>query len=126
MSDENEIKRKIRAYFQDLFSSKGSRVKNHLLNGVRKTINLEDNIMLTKAYTIEKLERALKSMGLTKVSRDDGFLALLYQHYWHIVGQDISYFCLQILNKGMTLDSINTTNTVLIPKSPHPINMTNC
>lgn len=39
------------------------------------------------------------------------------------MGNDVSSFCLQILNNEMELDSLNTTNIVLISKCDHPNNL---
>lgn len=72
-----------------------------------------------------EVENAFKSMGPTKASKDDKFSILFYHHYWHIVGHDISAFCLNILNDDMALDSINSTQFVLIPEVPHPMDITN-
>lgn len=76
-------------------------------------------MILIAKYTVV----ALKSMGPTKGHGEDGFLVLFYQHCWHIVGKDVSRYCLSALNEGTVLDSLNATNIALIPKILHPMNL---
>ncbi|KAA3480024.1 reverse transcriptase [Gossypium australe] len=40
-------------------------------------------------------------MGPIKAPGEDGFLALFYQKCWHIIGDDVTNFCLQILNEAI-------------------------
>ncbi|KAH1072462.1 hypothetical protein J1N35_024790 [Gossypium stocksii] len=64
-------------------------------------------------------------MGPTKASDADSFPAIFYQQYWHIIGKDIFDFCLDILNNGSSLEEINMTYLVLIPKTANPTNLKN-
>lgn len=64
-------------------------------------------------------------MGPTKVPEIDGFQALFFQRYWHIVGSDVINFCLGILNEGKSFESTNETKVVLIPKVSNPRNLAN-
>lgn len=51
----------------------------------------------------------------------DGFSALFFQRYWHIVGEGVSNFCLNILNNDLNMVSMNITNIVRISKTPIPL-----
>lgn len=68
---------------------------------------------------------ALKGMGSTKAPREDGFPALVFQNYWHIIGNKVIKFCLQVLNEDLNIKAVNITNTVLLLKIPHPTNLVN-
>ncbi|KAA3467671.1 reverse transcriptase [Gossypium australe] len=48
---------------------------------------------------MEEIHQALKGMGPTKVLGWDGFPALFFQKYWHIVGKEVEDFCLETLNE---------------------------
>lgn len=117
------MKRNIREYFQELFSSKGSYVSDKLLKGIGNSILAYNNKMLTKEYTGIEISKPLKSMVPTKASGDDGFSALCYQHFWHIVGLEITAFCLKILNDEIALDDINSTNIMLLLKVPNLVSI---
>lgn len=79
---------------------------------------------LTALFMEEELVLALKEMGSSKALDNDDFSALLYQKYWHIVGKVVK-FCLDILNNGSSIEKLNKTNIVLIPKIFNPMKMAN-
>ncbi|KAA3468408.1 reverse transcriptase [Gossypium australe] len=62
-------------------------------------------------------------MGPTKAPGEDGLPAICYQKCWPIIGEDVANYCLQQLNKGMDVSSINKTNIVLLPKVSSPTNI---
>ncbi|KAH1063494.1 hypothetical protein J1N35_028481 [Gossypium stocksii] len=47
-----------------------------------------------------------------------------HRECWHFLGNEVTEFCLQLLNGNMEVYSINLTNIVLIPKIPDPSNLT--
>ena len=55
-------------------------------------------------------------MHLTKVLGPNGMPAHFFKKNWHIIGFDIVQFCLESLNGKKTLNAINQTHIVLIPK----------
>lgn len=64
-------------------------------------------------------------MGPTKTLGIDGFQTIFYQKCCHILGKDVSSFCLKILNNGLHFDRLNNTNIMLIPKVLNPSKMVN-
>ncbi|KAA3467258.1 reverse transcriptase [Gossypium australe] len=112
-------------YFSDLFDSRGIGNLDHILLWVSCCISDSMNQSLTAAYTKEEIDEALKRMGPTKASDPDGFPTIFFQKYWSIIGNDTSDFCLDILNNGRSLDEINSTQLVLIPKTANPLNLKN-
>lgn len=113
-------------FFEGLLTIKEgeSEMKNIFLR-VKKCIIEEANFELIAPYTEEKVLRALKEMGPTKASRIDGLLIIFFQKCWHIMGKEVSLFCLVILNNDMNLEAMNVTNIVLIPKIQYPMTMGN-
>lgn len=71
-------------------------------------------------YTKDEVITTLKEMGPTKAVGEDGFAALFYQLFWHIVWMDVIDFCLGVLHRGMPITPCNATNIVLLPKIPNP------
>ncbi|KAH1097264.1 hypothetical protein J1N35_014185 [Gossypium stocksii] len=83
------------------------------------------NKSLMAPYTEAEIVEALKGIGPTKPSMFDGFSIIFYQKFWHIIGKETSKFCLDVLNHGHSLDEINKTQLVLIPKTTNPNNLKN-
>ncbi|XP_040947394.1 uncharacterized protein [Gossypium hirsutum] len=44
---------------------------------------------------------AVLDMGSTKAPEEDGFQGLFYQKCWHIIGDEVTNFCLHLLNGDM-------------------------
>lgn len=55
-------------------------------------------------------------MHPTKALGPDGMHALLYKKYWPIIGEEVISYTLNILNNGASMDNINHTHIVIIPK----------
>lgn len=79
------------------------------------------NVMvLDDPLTAEKVEASLSHMHLTKAPEVDGMPALFYKKFWHVVGLDVTNVYLSIMNGQVSLESINRTLLVLIPKIKKP------
>ncbi|KAA3477625.1 hypothetical protein EPI10_011503 [Gossypium australe] len=63
----------------------------HILAGVEQQITKSMNQMLMSMYMAE-------------------------ENLWHIIGRDVSIYCLEILNECKSLESLNVPNIVPIPK----------
>ena len=86
------------------------------MDGVQEVVTESMNVDLTKPYTTDKVERAIKEMAPLKASRPNGMPLLFYQTYWSDVGMDTTQAMLSCLNFGSILKSINHTFISLIPK----------
>ncbi|KAA3468942.1 reverse transcriptase [Gossypium australe] len=64
-------------------------------------------------------------MGPTKAPGIDGFPAIFFQRYWHIVGNAVIDYCLGVLNDKKSMEDFNKTDIVLIPKTSNPTKMIN-
>lgn len=49
---------------------------------------------------------------------------MFFQRFWEIVGEDVTNFCLKVLNRELQLNEVNFTTIVLIPKALTPDCMT--
>ncbi|KAH1039054.1 hypothetical protein J1N35_040797 [Gossypium stocksii] len=111
-------------YFDNLFSTTDTGDDEHLLGLVEKRITNSMNDELLKPFTKEDITRAVKLMTSLKARGIDGFPAIFYQRYWHIVGLEVSSYCLSILKGEIEMGQINKTHIVLIPKVEKPKNLT--
>lgn len=48
---------------------------------------------------------------------------MFYLKFWHIVGKEVTPFCVDVLNKGTNLEVLNSTSIVFIPNIPNPSTM---
>ncbi|KAA3463975.1 reverse transcriptase [Gossypium australe] len=107
-------------YFKEMFLSKEVSNCDRLIESFFPSITDEHNNMLMAAFREEEVAEAIKSIAPLKASGKDGFPALFYQKYWHIVGEEVTRYCLEVLNGRRNIDEINKTSIVLIPKEKSP------
>ncbi|KAK5792926.1 hypothetical protein PVK06_034057 [Gossypium arboreum] len=123
VSDPEELLRVAVKYFGDLFTTSASGANDRVLDLVENRISDEMNENLLKPFTKEDIWCTVKSISPLKAPGIDGYPALFYQWYWHIVGDDVSHFCLEVLNGRIVMEEINRTHLVLFPKVDKPKNM---
>ncbi|XP_057422210.1 uncharacterized protein LOC130716023 [Lotus japonicus] len=113
---EVDIARVLTDYFEDLFTSSNPTGIEEVASLVGNRVTDAHRSVLLDPFTKEDIEEALFQMHPIKASGIDGFPALFYQKFWHIVGDEVAAFCLQVLNGTLSPAMINQTLLVLIPK----------
>ncbi|KAA3468512.1 reverse transcriptase [Gossypium australe] len=93
-TNENETEEIARVYFSTLFESKGIGDMEHILSGINVCISDSMNQLMQNSFTEEDIIEAVNGIRPTKASGYDGFPAIFYQKFWHIVGKDTTEFCL--------------------------------
>ena len=78
------------------------------------------NISLTREFTRQEVDLALKDMALLKAPRPDGMPPLFFQSFWHLIGDDVSKAVLDCLNSCHIPQEFNFTYVTLIPKVKNP------
>lgn len=118
---EVEVDRVALEYFASLFSTQGVSHEDVVLAGIGECIDDDIRARLDQPFTREEIFAALQSMSPLKASREYGLGAIFYQRFWPILGDDIADFCTALIQGDVSLDSVNHTHIVLIPKvkSPH-------
>ena len=94
-----------------------------MIECVPKKLSNRISAFLDSPFSAAKIKKALFYMFPTKAPRLDGMPALFYQTHWEIVGRDITTACLRCLIDGDSLEAINETLVVLIPKVDSPMKM---
>ncbi|PPD77133.1 hypothetical protein GOBAR_DD25940 [Gossypium barbadense] len=102
--NEDDLMRIATDYFKGLFSSEGCKGARGIFEGVQKTITEEINSRLLENFRAEEISKAVMEMGGTKAPGFDGFQAVFFQKFWAIVGEDVTKFCIGVLNRK---DSLN-------------------
>ena len=78
------------------------------------------NSNLTREYTADEVEFALKQMKPLIAPGPDGMSPIFFKSCWKFIGQDVIDASLAILNSGNMLASLNHTYIALIPKTKSP------
>ncbi|KAA3468935.1 reverse transcriptase [Gossypium australe] len=107
-------------YFGDLFTASEEGPDEHLFNLVVKKVSNAMNDSLLRPFTEEEVWSVVSSMPPLKAPGEDGFPTIFFQRFWHIVGSEVSKFCLDVLGGREELGAINRTRIVLIPKVDKP------
>lgn len=61
-----------------------------------------------------------KQMQPQKSLRPNVMHVYFFQKFWHIVGKDVVFLALKVLNEGLDIAAINLTYVSLIPKTNNP------
>ena len=118
--DEEEIAQILISYYQDLFTSASPCNLDQAVEDIPCTVTTEMNNMLQEVYTREEVDRAVFQMEALKAPRPNGMHPLFFQHYWKIIGDEVSAMVLNCLNSGSFPQSLNNTFITLIPKVKSP------
>ena len=94
-----------------------------VLDTVDKVVTLDMNNTLLLPYTSDEVKQALFHMHPSKSPGLDGMPPFFFQKYWHIIGRDVTYAVLFVLNIGHMLHKMNYTHIVFIPKKNDPKNV---
>ncbi|XP_057249396.1 uncharacterized protein LOC130590838 [Beta vulgaris subsp. vulgaris] len=120
--DEDKLEEIVVSYYSKLFSSTEPRVPDtqRVLQHMGRCVSHEMNMELTKPYTKVEIFEALQQMHPCKAPGPDGIHALFFQKFWHIVGDELSEFVIDILHGSVIPEYVNNTNIVMIPKIKDP------
>ncbi|KAK5770682.1 hypothetical protein PVK06_046835 [Gossypium arboreum] len=116
VTEVNEISNIATNYLKDLFLTREVANSDNLISTITPCIIEELNENLKKEFQAEEILKAIKSIAPLKALGNDGFSAIFFQKYWNIMGEEITRYCLQILNGQQNMEEVNRTSIVLIPK----------
>ena len=93
----------------------------HAIFEVIQPLVTEDmNISLTREFTRQEVEIALKDMAPLKALGPDGMPPIFFQSFWRLIGDDVSKAVLDFLNSCHIPKEFNFTYITLIPKMKNP------
>lgn len=123
LENEADVEAYFINYFTKLFESSrpSEQALNAVLRVIRTWVTLAMNCMLLTSFSEADVINALNDMFPTKAPGPDGFLALFFKKYWSMVGLKTIEMCLAVLNWGESIEDMNETNIVLIPKTTNPM-----
>ena len=91
-----------------------------ILEVIQPLVTKDMNISLTREFTRQEVDLALKDMALLKAPGPDGMPPLFFQSFWHLIGDDVSKAVLDCLNSCHIPQEFNFTYVTLIPKVKNP------
>lgn len=118
-NNEEDIQNMVRGFYKTLYTSQGINRIEELLAAAKPTITEDMNCFLQAKFTKEGVRAACKQIHPTKSPGPDG-MRLFYHKFWSTIGTDVISYSLDILNNGRSMDEINKTFIVLIPKVKNP------
>lgn len=92
---------------------------------ISKLITDKDNLWLNCIPDREEIFFVVHSFGASKAPRPDGMTGLFYQHYWDIVGDQLSGMVIQFFTSGYLLKQLNHSFIALIPKTNNSSSVSN-
>ncbi|KAM6553480.1 hypothetical protein CsatB_014242 [Cannabis sativa] len=102
-------------YFSVLYSTDHA-ICGSVVNGIQRTVTVEQNDALLCPITPEEVKQALFQMHPDKAPGPDGMSPGFYQKHWDIVGADLVKLVIEFFNNECMPPGLNDTHLVLIPK----------
>jgi len=116
----DRVERVLIDHFTSLFAtSNPSRIEKTCMV-VKDRLSSDHVDWCNRIFSMADVKEAIDQMHPLKAPGPDGLPAIFFQKYWHIVGSDVGTLALDILNEGKSLECVNRTFVVLIPKCKNP------
>ena len=110
-------------FYKELYTSEGVSNMNAVLDCVPTKVSAEMNAVLEADFSADEVKRALFQIFPLKAPDPDGFPAHFFQKHWDICGDEVVKAVLLIVRGEESLESINKTCLVLIPKVKNPTHL---
>lgn len=106
----------IENYFASLFLTSEERGSMEFLETIKMRLSEQMEVDLSRDYTLEEIEWALKQMHPTKAPGPNTMFTHFYQKYWSTVGPMVSKAVLRALNSCQIFTELNHTFVTLFPR----------
>lgn len=116
----DDIRRAFEEQFIELFKTNGNRNWGTILDCVIPVVTEEMNMELMKPVSTEEVKEAAFQMGGSKAPGPDGFNGVFYHNYWEIIRHEIQGIMTDFLSGSNTIQQLNSTQIVLVPKVANP------
>ena len=120
VADEKQIREALVDYFKQIFTSTMPSNFDQILQGIDTKVTPAMNANLTREFTADEVELALKQMKPLTAPGPDGMSPIFFKSCWNFIRHDVIDASLAILNSGNMPTSLNHTYISLIPKIKSP------
>lgn len=103
------------SYYNEIFKSSGCQM-NEFANLNVSQVTSEQNADFLKSFSREEVKAAIFSMKPDKAPGPDGMNPKFFQHFWPVIGEDVSRFIIDCLQENKFPSGLSDANIVLIPK----------
>ena len=103
---QSQVNDTILGFYRELFTSVNLENLADVVEVIPQVVTESMNDTLTRAFTIQEVEVAMKKMAPLKAPGPDGMPPLFYQSYWSLVFSDVSQSILHYLNTGTLPQSL--------------------
>ncbi|KAK2635598.1 hypothetical protein Ddye_030390 [Dipteronia dyeriana] len=93
---------------------------NQVIDRVQPRLSPCKAAILDHPFSTEEVRITTFLISPNKTPGPDGMSRMFYQKNWDIVGHKVTAACLHCLNDGISMEDINSTLIVLIPKVRNP------
>ncbi|XP_019168052.1 PREDICTED: uncharacterized protein LOC109163801 [Ipomoea nil] len=107
-------------YYRGIFKSSSPTINDEFFATIQPRVTPVQNEGLLRPFEVIEVKSALFSMYPDKAPGPDGMNPGFYQHFWDVVGTDVSSYIMNCLNTGSFPSKLNETNIILIPKKKNP------
>ena len=108
-------------FYSSLFTSARPTNAQGILEVIQPIVTEEMNTNLTREFTRQEVDLALKEMAPLKAPGPDGMPPLFFQSFWPLIGDDVSKAVLDCLHSCYIPKEFNYTYVTLIPKVKNPV-----
>lgn len=121
ISNPSDIGNVFTQYYKSLFATSKPINIEASLNALDQKVTEEMNHNLLKPFTKAEVQNAVFHLSSYKAPGPNGYWTCFYQDYWHVVGDEVCEVVLSFLNSNDSIENINFTFLVMIPKINNPV-----
>jgi len=114
--DCEEVAECLIQYYRELFTSDQAPPCEAATSTIHSVISEEMNSQSSSDFMAWEVQQAIKQMAPLKAPSPDGMPPFFYQHYWDLIGDDITLSILNFLHTASLLEHLNHIFITLIPK----------
>ena len=119
-TSDSQVSEIVIRFYESLFSSSNPSDMHKVMEAVEPKVTADMNQELTKVFTREEVDLALKNMEPLTAPGPDGMPPIFFQSFWSVVGDDVTFAVLDCLNNCRIPPDLNHTFVTLIPKVKSP------